>query len=86
MSTRADREARSNVLALAKSIKSIRSYVDDGVGWVEVVFEGNRELALRFEVGPVVVKRGLLSEYRDGNWHLIKRFSIARGTGVGEGR
>ncbi len=78
MSKREDREARPNALALAKSIKSVRAYVDDGVGWVEILFKGNYELAIRFEVAPAVVKRSFLVQYRGGNWQLVKRFKITK--------
>lgn len=84
MATRKDSNSRSNALALARKIKSIRSYVDDGVGWVEILFKGNCELAIRFEVAPAVVKRSFLVQYRGGNCHLIKRYKIARNYPAGE--
>jgi hypothetical protein len=63
---------------LVLAIKCIRSYVDDGVGWVEILFKGDYELAIRFEVAPAVVKRSFLVQYRGGNARLIKRYKIAR--------
>ena len=84
MATRKDRNSRSDALALASKIKSIRSYVDDGVGWVEILFKGNCELAIRFEVAPAVVKRSFLVQYRGGNCHLIKRYKITREYPAGE--
>jgi hypothetical protein len=76
--------AEPDALSLAKKIKSIRSYVDDGVGWVEILFEGNCELAIRFEIAPAVVKRSFLVQYKGGNCHLIKRYKIARDYPAGE--
>jgi hypothetical protein len=76
--------SRADALALARKIKSIRSYVDDGVGWVEILFKGNCELAIRFEVAPAVVKRGFLVQYSGGNAQLIKRYKIAREYPAGE--
>ncbi len=84
MQTRKGRNPRSDALTLARNIKSIRSYVDDGVGWVEILFKGNYELAIRFEVAPAVVKRGFLVQYRGGNSHLIKRYKITKQYPEGE--
>lgn len=76
MPKREGRNSRSNALTLARNIKSIRSYVDDGVGWVEILFNGNRELAIRFEVPPAVANRVFLAQYRSGNSQLIRRFKV----------
>jgi hypothetical protein len=46
MPTRKGRNPRSDALTLARNIKPIRSYLDDGVGWVEVLFNGNYELGI----------------------------------------
>lgn len=84
MPRREGRNAKSNAAMLARNIKSIQSYVDDGVGWVEILFKGNYELAIRFEVAPPVVKRSFLVQYRGGNWQLVKRFKITRPKGGGD--
>jgi hypothetical protein len=70
--------SRAEALALGRKIKTIRSYVDEGVGWVEILLEGQCELALRFEIAPAVVERSFLVQYRGGNCQLIKRYRIAR--------
>ena len=84
MATRKRRNSRADALALARKIKAIRSYVDDGVGWVEVLFKGDCELAIRFEVAPAVVKKSFLVQYRGGNAQLIKHYKIAREYPAGE--
>jgi hypothetical protein len=84
MTTRKGRNSRANALVLASKIKSIRSYVDDGVGWVEILFKDKCELAIRFEVAPAVVKKGFLVQYSGGNAQLIKRYKIAREYPAGE--
>jgi len=42
------------------------------MGWVEILFQGNYELAIRFEVAPAVVKRGFPVQHRGGNSHSYK--------------
>lgn len=84
MARREGRNAKSNAVMLARNIKSIHSYVDDGVGWVEILFKGKYELAIRFEVAPAVVKRSFLVQYRGGNWQLVKRFKISKPKRGGE--
>jgi hypothetical protein len=74
---RESRVSKSEALALARKIKAIRSYVDEGVGWVEILLEDQCELALRFEIAPAVVQRSFLVQYRGGNCQLIKRYRIA---------
>jgi hypothetical protein len=78
MPKREDRNAKSKAVMLARNIKSIQSYVDDGVGWVEILFKGKYELAMRFEVATAVVKRSFLVQYNGGNYQLVKRFKITK--------
>jgi hypothetical protein len=63
---------RSDALTLAQNIKSIPSYVGDGVEWIRILSKGNYELAIRFENASATVNKGLLVQYRDGNSHGYK--------------
>jgi hypothetical protein len=76
MQTRKSGNPRLDALPLAKNIKSIRSYVDDGAGWVEILFKDNYELAIRFEVAVVVKKASWFDT--GGNSRLIKRYKILK--------